>query len=257
MENFEFYRPKSLLELSDAEIAKLSPEDQNELIELVLLESKEIIESLSRKIDGMNEEIFSLDSFYEIQSVIEEYRILMEDLDIVDEYFEQYLQSLLEKLERKNPISKVAEQNRGNVLIHSSDLTSLRNLLKLRVDVSEVCTTAGSLRKKGDIFRPKQKSIHAGLIFDPKQASAWFCKDVGSSTSRGRRVLESRFEQFRCATLDDALARQSDGRVEAWVDTQVAHPVALLLIDTDKSDEVIKLAKQYNLPVLFNSHLYE
>lgn len=113
------------------------------------------------------------------------------------------------------------------------------------------------MRKKGDIFRPNKKSIHAGLIFDPRQASAWFSKDVGSHTSQGQRVLEPRFKQFKCATLDEALAKQSGKRVEAWVDTQVARPIALLLIDPNKKEEVIKLARQYNLPVLFNSHLYE
>lgn len=257
MEKFESYRPKSLLELSDTEVAELSSDDQHELAELVLLESRETIEFLSAEIDEMDEEIFSLDSFYEIQEVIEEYKMLMNDLGITDEDFEKHLQFLLEKIERKNPISKVAEQNRGNVLVHSSDLTSLQNLLETRADVSEVCTTAGSLRKKGDVFRPKKKSIHAGLIFDPRQASACFSKDVGSHTSQGKRVLEPRFEQFRCASLDEALEGQSGKRVEAWIDTQIARPVALLLIDTDKGQEAIKLAKQYNLSVLFNSHLYE
>lgn len=257
MEKFESYRPTSLLELSDTEVADLSPDDQHELIGLVLLESRETIEALSTEIDGMDEEIFSLDSFYEIQAVIEEYKMLMQDLGITDEDFEKHLQFLLEKIEKKNPISEVAEQNRGNVLVHSSDLTSLRNLLETRADISEVCTTAGSLRKKGDVFRPKEKSIHAGLIFDPRQASAWFSKDVGSHTSRGKRVLEPRFEQFKCATLDDALARQSGERVEAWVDTQIARPIALLLIDPEKNDEAIQFARQHNFPVLFNSHLYE
>jgi len=257
MEKFESYRPTSLLELSDAEVAELSPEDQHELIELVLLESREVIGALSAEIDAMNEEIFSLDSFYEIQAVIEEYRTLMADLDITDEDFEKHLHFLLEKIERKNPISEVAKNNRGNVLVHSSDLTSLQNLLRTKANVSEVCTTAGSIRKTGDVFRPKKKSIHAGLIFDPQQASAWFSKDVGSHTSQGKRVLEPRFEQFRCSTLDDALERKSGERIEAWVDTQIARPIALLLIDPEKNDEAIQFARQHNFPILFNSHLYE
>lgn len=257
MEKFESYRPKSLLELSDTEVAELSPDDQHELIDLVLLESRETMEALSAEIDNMDEEIFSLDSFYEIQAVIEEYKILMEDLGIADEDFEKHLQFLLNKIKEKNPISEVAEHNRGNVLVHSSDLTSLQNLLRTKATISEVCATAGSLRKKGDVFRPKKKSIHAGLIFDPRRASAWFSKDVGSHTSQGKRVLEPRFEQFRCTTLDDAIAKQSGERIEGWVDTQIARPVALLLIDPDKNDEAIQLARQHNFPVLFNSQLYE
>lgn len=257
MEKFESYKPTSLLELSDMEVAELSPDDQHELIELVLLESKETLSVLSAEIDKMDEEIFSLDSFYEIQAVIEEYRALIESLGITDENFEKQIQFLLEKIEKKNPIAKIARNNRGNVLVHSSDLTSLQNLLDKKANISEVCTTAGSLRKKGDVFRPKKKSIHAGLIFDPQQASAWFSKDVGSHTSQGRRMLEPRFEQFRCGTLDDALANQSGERVEAWVDTQIARPVALLIIDPEKNDEAIQFARQHNFPVLFNSHLYE
>lgn len=189
MKKLESYRPKSLLELSNMEVAKLSPDDQHELAELVLLESKETIKALSAEVDEMDEEIFSLDLFYEIQAVIEEYRVLIKDLGITDEDLEQSLQFLLEKIERGNPISEVANQNRGNVLIHSSDLTSLQNLLQTQADISEVCATIGSLRKKEDIFRPKKKSIHAGLIFDPRQASVWFSKDVGSHTSQGQRVL--------------------------------------------------------------------
>jgi hypothetical protein len=257
MEKFESYRPASLLELSEIEVAKLSPEDQHELVELVLLESRETLEALSAEIEKMDEEIFSLDSFYEIQEVIEEYRVLMKGLSITDKNFEKHLQLLLEKIEKKNPLVEVARNNHGNVLVHSSDLTSLQNLLSKTADVSEVCTTAGSLRKKGDVFRPKKKSIHAGLIFDPRQASAWFSKDVGSHTSQGRRVLEPRFEQFRCKTLDDALADQSGKRIEAWVNTQIAQPVALLLIDSEKNDEAIQFARHNNFPILFNSHLYE
>ncbi len=257
MEKYESYKPKGLLELSDVEVAELSPNDQHELIELVLLESRETIESLSAEIDKMDEEIFSLDSFYEIQAVIEEYKVLMENLSVTDEDFEKYLQFLLEKIENKNPISEVARQSSNNVLVHSSDLTSLKNLLRTNTDSSEVCATTGSLRKKGDVFRPKKKSIHAGLIFDSRQASAWFSKDVGSHTSQGKRVLEPRFEQFRCVSLDEALDKQSGERVEAWIDTQIARPIALLIIDPDKSDEAVQLARQNNLPVLFNSHLYE
>ncbi len=250
-------RPTSLLELSDTEIAELSPDGQRELIELVLFESRETMNALSAEIDEMDKEFFSLDSFYEIQAVIEEYRSIMEDLDITDEDFEKHLQFLLEKIEEKNPISEVAISNSGNVLVHSSDLTSLRNLLRKKANVSEVCATAGSLRKKGDIFRPKKKSIHAGLIFDPRQASAWFSKDVGSHASRGKRVLEPRFEKFRCSSLEEALKKQSGERIEAWIDTQIAQPVALLLIDPDRKDETIQLARQNDFPVLFNSHLYE
>ena len=215
MEKFRSYKPKSLLELSDMGIVQLSPEEQNELVDVVLLESGEAIDALSAEIDNMDESFFSLDSFYEIQAVIAEYRKYMEELGINDEKFEKRLQFLLEKIEAKNPISEVAKQNQGNVLIHSSDLTSLEKLLKTQSDMSEVCATAGSLRKKGDIFRPKKKSIHAGLIFDPQQAIAWFSKDVGSYTSRGKRVLDPQFEQFRCASLNEALKRQSGERVEA------------------------------------------
>ena len=198
-----------------------------------------------------------MDSFYEIQAIVEQYRQLITGLNIVDEIFEKYLHDLLSRLEKKNPISQTAKHSQNNVLVHSSDLTSLQNLLETQADVSEVCATAGSLTEKGDIFRPKKKSIHAGLIFDPRQASAWFSKDVGSHTSRGKRVLEPRFEQFRCDSLDEALRQQSGERVEAWVNTQIARPTALLLIDPDKNDEAIQLARRYNFPVLFNSHLYE
>ena len=257
MEKFESYKPKSLLELSDTEIADLDSEEQRELIELVLLESKETIEALAREVDNMDKEIFSLDSFYEIQAVIEEYRQLMIELEITDETFKKYLSDLLSRLEKKNPISEVAKNNQNNVLVHSSDLTSLKNLLQVKGDISEICTTAGSLRKKGDIFRSKKKLIHAGLIFDPRQASAYFSKDVGSHTLQGKRILEPRFEQFRCSSLHEALENQSGARVEAWVDIQIAQPIALLLIDPEKKNEVIQLARQYNLPVLFNSHLYE
>lgn len=97
MTKLESYRPKSLLELSDMQVAKLSPDDQHELIELVLLESKETIKALFAEVDEMDEEFFSLDSFYEIQAVIEEYRALMKGLGITDEDFEQHLQFLLEK----------------------------------------------------------------------------------------------------------------------------------------------------------------
>ena len=207
MEKFESFRPKSLSELSDTEIAELSPDDQNELVELVLLESKETIGALAQEVEQMDEEIFSLDSFYEIQAIIEEYRTLMADLGAIDDNFEKHLQFLLEKIEKKNPIAEVARNNRGNVLIHSSDLASLQNLLGKKADISEVCTTAGSLRKKGDVFRSKKKSIHAGLIFDPRQASAWFSKDVGSHTSSGRRVLEPRFKQFRCTSLKRSIGK--------------------------------------------------
>jgi hypothetical protein len=257
MEKFEFYRPKSLLELSDTEVADLSPEEQRELIELVLLESRETLEALLVEIGKMDEEIFSLDSFYEIKAIIAEYKQLMVDLDITDEAFEKHLQDLLDRIEKKNPISEVARHNQGNVLAHSSDLTSLQKLLEIEADVSEVCTTVGSLREKGDIFHSKKKSIHAGLIFDPRQASAWFSKDVGSHTSQGKRVLEPRFEKFRYTSLEEALKHQSGERVEAWVDVQNAQPVALLLIDPNKKDEAIQLARQHNFPVLFNSHLYE
>ncbi len=257
MEKLESYEPKSLIGFSDAEIGDLSPEDQQILIELVILESKGTMEALAMEIDEMDKEIFSLGSFYEIQAIITGYKKLIVNLDIADGTFEKPLKDLLDRLEKRNPISEIAKRNRGNVLIHSSDLISLRNLLKTKADMSEVCTTAGSLHKKGDIFCPKKKSIHAGIIFDPQQASAWFSKDVGSHTSRGRRVLEPRFEQFRCASLDEALERQLGKRVEAWVDAQIAQPVALLLIDPDKNNEVLQLARQYNLPVLLNSHLYE
>ncbi|MFO7807718.1 MAG: hypothetical protein R6V40_04875 [Candidatus Moraniibacteriota bacterium] len=256
MEKFESYRPTSLLELSDTEIAEISLDGQRELVELVLLESRETVNALSAEVDEMDEEFFSLDSFYEIQAVVEEYRAIMDDLSITDEDFEKHLQFLLKKIEEKNPISEVAMKNYGNVLIHSSDLTSLKNLLGKKTEVSEVCATAGSLRKKGDIFRSKKKAIHAGLVFDPQQASAWFSKDVGSHTSGGKRVLEPRFEQFRCDSMAEALEKKTGERVEAWINTQITQPVALLLIDPDRKDEVVQLARQNNYPVLFNSHLY-
>jgi len=257
MEKFEAYRPTSLLELSDTEIADLNQKEQQELIELVLIESKEVIESLAREIDNMDEKFFSLDSFYEIQAVIEEYRQLMAELEIADESFEKCLNDLLNRLEEKNPISEVAKNNHGNVLVHSSDITSLQNLLETKSYVSEVCATAGSLQKKGDIFRPKKKSIHAGIIYNPKQASAWFSKDVGSHRERGKRALESRFEQFRCSSMEEALQRQTGERIEAWVDTQNVQPIALLIIDPDRNDEITRLAKKYNFPILYNSYLYK
>ena len=248
MEKFESYKPKSLLELSEAEIFELSLQSQNELIELVLSESKETLEKLSTEIDTMSEDFFSLDSFYEVRIIVEEYQTLMRELDIIDENFENHLRLLLEK---------IAKQNRDNVLIHTSDVTSLQNLLTRKTHISEVCATAGSLRKKEDIFHPQKKSIHAGLIFDPQQASAWFSKDVGSRTSQGKRLLDPQCEQFRCETLDDALAKKSGERIEAWVNTQIARPIALLLIDPTKIHEVIQLAKKNNFPVVFHSHLYE
>ena len=70
-------------------------------------------------------------------------------------------------------------------------------------------------------------------------------------------MLEPRFKQFRCTSLNEALANQSGERIEAWVDTQIAQPVALLLIDPNKRDEVIRLDREHNFSVLFNSHLYE
>ena len=82
-------------------------------------------------------------------------------------------------------------------------------------------------------------------------------KRVIELAGSGKRVLEPRFEQFRRTSLSEALADQSGERIEAWVDTQIAQPVALLLIDPDKKDEVIRLARKHNFPVLFNSHLYE
>jgi hypothetical protein len=257
MKRFELYRPKSLLELSDIEIEEISPEEQQELIELILLESKEVLENLSSEIDDMSEEIFSLDSFYEIQEIIEDYRKIIDDLNINNIDIEECLQSLYEKIEKKNPISEIAKQNHGIVLIHASDLRSIENLLLTKFDVSEVCATGGSLREKGDVFRPKKKSIHAGLIFNPQQASAWFSKDVGSYTIRGKRAIEPRLEQYRCNSLEEALDRQLGERVEAWIDTQVAQPIAILLIDENERDEAIRLAKEHNFPVLFNSHLYE
>jgi hypothetical protein len=257
MEKFELYKPPSLLEISDEEINNLSPEDQKELIELIVIESKETVNALSLEVNKMNKEIFSLDSFYEIQSIIEEYKILIKDLDISDEGFEAQLKSLFEKIEEKNPISEVAKKNKGNVLVHSSDLKSLHNLLKTKNHISEVCATAGSLRKNGDIFRSKKKKIDAGFIFDPKQASVWFSKDVGSHTTQGKRVLEPRFEKFKCSSLEEALSNQKGERLEAWVDTQIAEPIALLLINPDKRSEVIEYAQQNDLPVLFNSHLYQ
>jgi len=70
----------------------------------------------------------------------------MIELEITDEIFEKHLSDLLSRIEKKNPIAKVARNSQGNVLIHSSDVTSLQNLLKTEVGVSEVCATAGSLR---------------------------------------------------------------------------------------------------------------
>ena len=54
MEKVESYRPKSLLELSDTEVADLSLEEQHELIELVLLESKETIGALAQEVEQMD-----------------------------------------------------------------------------------------------------------------------------------------------------------------------------------------------------------
>ncbi len=101
MEKFESYKPKSLLELSEAEIFELSLQSQNELIELVLSESKETLEKLSTEIDTMSEDFFSLDSFYEVRIIVEEYQTLMRELDIIDENFENHLRLLLEKIQNK------------------------------------------------------------------------------------------------------------------------------------------------------------
>lgn|GEM_PF-5361449 len=255
---FEEFLPSSLLELSDTEVDDLSLDEQQELIELVLIESKETIKSLYYEVDQMDEKYYSLDSFYEIQAVIAEYHQILSDLNIDDESFNKFIDQLTEKLNNKNPIYEIAQANLGQVLVHSSDITSLYNLLQTKVDKSEVCTTAGSLQEKNDIFRPKKKSIHAGIIFDPQDATRYFSKDVGSHRSRGRRVLEDRFKQYEYNSLQKALDnKEEDKRVEAWIDTQQAKPKAILLIDPSEKDRVIDFADKYNLPVLYNSHLYE
>lgn len=229
MERFEQHQPKSLLELSELEIDQLSPVELAELTQLVILESKEAVSSLCQEILEMDERNFSLDAFYELQELLDEYDELIKTLKIEDGALLSLIKNARQILLEKNPISEIAQDN--YILVHSSDLISLRNLLTSRNETAEVCATASSLRKKNDIFRSKTKSIEAGFIYNPQQAVAWFSKDVGSHTSRGKRVLEKRFQEFATASLDEALEKQSGPRVEAWLDGAKAKPGAVLIIE--------------------------
>ena len=257
MEKFKAYKPMSLLELSAMEIDSLTPEEQQELIELVLLESKNVVEALSLEVDNMDEKVFSLDSFYEIQAVIKEYKHLMAELEIDNKIFKEYLDDLLNRLERKNPLSKMADQNDGVVLIHTSRFEDAKELLSLKeVEASEICTTGGTLKKYGDIFRSKVRETDIGLIFNASDANAFFSRDMGSHYRNGRRVLEPRMLKYKCETLQEALARGAK-RVEAWVDTQTSPVRALLMVNESKREEILQLAQEHNLPVVYNTHLYE
>jgi len=242
------------------EVAELDIEGQEkqELIEVVLLESREILEAVSQEIASMDSDYFSLDSYYEIQEIILEYQTLLSSLGVENEKINNLLLGLMDLLNEKNPIAQVANKNQGNVLIHSSDIQSLDNLLDLQSETAEICTTAGSLREKGDVFIPKKKAIHAGIIFNPAEAKTWFSRDVGSRRQRGKRVLEDRFFQFQCASMNEALKKKINGRrVEAWIDAKKSNPIALLVIDNEQEERILALSRQSNLPVVYNSQLYE
>ncbi len=257
MEKFEQYKPVSLLELSEMELDGLSPNEFAELIELVVSESKEVISAISKEIVEMDETYFSLDAFYEIQEIFDEYEELIRILKIEDHAVLNLIIETRNVLASKNPISEIAATSSNYVLVHASNVSSLRNLILTKNETAEICATASSLRKKNDIFQPRTKSIEAGLIYNPKQAIAWFSKDVGSYTGRGKRILEERFKEFAVSSLDEALEKQIGPRIEAWVDGAKVKPSALLIIDEKAKEEVRELGRKFNLPVIYNSHFFE
>lgn len=257
MERFEQHQPKGLVEISELEIDKLSPEDLKELIGIAILEARETLRSVNTEIESLDDQHFSLDAYYELQDILIEYEHLIDDLGIEDKNLADGIASSRNILREKNPISKVAENNHGYILLHSSDLRSLENLITTKNETAEVCTTANSLQKKNDIFQSKTKLIEAGLVYDPQAAIAWFSKDVGSHTDRGKRVLEKRFQEFTVRSLDEAIEKQEGERIEAWLDAARAKPIAILIIDEEKIEESIRFGQKYNLPVLFNSHFFE
>ncbi|OGZ60371.1 MAG: hypothetical protein A3B96_03930 [Candidatus Spechtbacteria bacterium RIFCSPHIGHO2_02_FULL_43_15b] len=256
MERFEKYRPKILHEVSELDM-ELSPGELGEFVDVAMLEAGETLDAISIEAASLETQYFSLDAFYELQAILAEYEGLIASLDIKNKELRVKITGIRDILRDKNPISNIAENNGGYVLVHSSDLKSLRNLVETKNEVAEVCTTANSLRIKGDIFQSSTKSIEAGFIYDPKQATAWFSKDVGSHTHLGKRVLERRFQEFIATSLDDALKKQSGQRVEVWVDAAKISPVAILIISEARIEDCIRMGREFGLPVLYNSHFFE
>lgn len=257
MESSASYQPRGLEELSVLKKKDFSEEEIEDLREVVLAESRQALRGLQQEIDQMHEQIFSLDAFYSIQHLVNEFEYLLILNHLEDHEIFQDIFVLREHLDARNPISSLAHANQGHVLLHTADITSLKNLLSLTQTVAEVCTTASSLRIKDDIFQSATKKSEAGFIYDPKDAIAWFTKDVGSSRKQGKRVIDPKNERYRAHSLEEALARKQGKRVEAWVDVAKRKPHALLILDDTVRDHAVALAATVGLPVLYHSHLFE
>lgn len=252
------HHPDSLREFFQLKAEGLSSEDLETLKQVAVIESKEQIHGISEEVGKMNSNFFSIDAYAQVRALIDEYSELLGPDGIQDSSLREYIWNLRNLLDRKNPIAPITNEHDGYVLVHSSNLKSLERLLATKNDFAEVCVAASTLLgDKNSLFTSKSKELEAGLVFSPANATDWFSKDVGSHTQQGKRVLESRFEQYRCADLKDAVSKQGESRIEAWVDARQHRPAAILLLDTNRKQDVQELGKHYQLPVVFNSSFFE
>lgn len=215
------------------------------------------------EVQNLNANYFPLHKFYELLKWCNIYEQLLNKFSnqnkngVLSNILSVGILGIREKLNEKNPIYAITSENNGYVLIHASTYTSIENLLNTSNKVAEICTTAGFLREKTDIFYSETKLIECALIYNPKKATAWFSKDVGSHTENGVRILESRFQKFRTYSLIGAIAeckKNQGARIEVWVDAVQAKPAAILILDNKKTKLIGALAKKEGLPVIYNDN---
>ncbi len=234
----------------------ISPKELSEYERLILLEGIEVLNNLEREVEKLDDSFFPLDIFFKIEDIVRNYQIELERAGINANEIEVTLKRIKKKLLEKNPLGCVSQENEGYLLTHSSDVSSIRNLLSCPYEHAEICTTVSKLKKR-DIFQPSKKKIHLGLIFNPKGAISWFSKDVGSFRKKGRRVLNPENEKFRCSSLKEALNKQNGERIEAWIDAKANIPIGIIILDECQTEAASELSQLHKIPVIFNSHFFD
>lgn len=265
-ELYRLYEPTELTALSSMQPqGQLPMSDLEQLIKLAVLDTIKTIGPMFTEVQGLNTNYFPLHKFYELLKWCDVYEQLLNELSnqnknsVLSNVLSVGISGIREKLNEKNPIYAITSENNGYVLIHASTYTSIENLLHTSNKVAEICTTAGFLQEKTDIFYSETKSIECALIYNPTDATAWFSKDVGSHTENGVRILESRFQEFRTYSLIGAIAECKKNqweRIEVWVDAVQAKPVAILILDKTKTKPICALAKRKGLPVIYNGNFF-
>ncbi|KXK10917.1 MAG: hypothetical protein UZ22_OP11002000545 [Microgenomates bacterium OLB23] len=230
---------------------------ESELASVLAAEVHERYPVLLAELDQLGPSPFPIDLYYELMDALETTRKVFSSLRDQDGGVLEDLRSIEELLRGRNPLEEILTTNMGYVLLHSSDTRSVGNLLRgeFRYPHAQICTSATKLRDRDGVFRSTTKTLEAGVVYDPRDAVRWFSKDVGSHTREGQRVYLDKHRPFERASLQDALDSQGGSRIEAWVDAAIVRPSGLVVLDQRRTDEILGIGHQYNLPVIVNGNL--